>query len=43
MNAREFFNQEHLDSKYTGEERHERRLGKVKAIEARFTDARRAT
>jgi ribose 5-phosphate isomerase B len=25
-----------LDSKYSGDQRHERRLGKVKAIEGRF-------
>jgi RpiB/LacA/LacB family sugar-phosphate isomerase len=31
-----------LAANYTGEERHERRLGKVKAIEAHFTGARRA-
>src|SRR5262245_46438360 len=30
-----------LDSKYSGDDRHERRLGKVKAIEGRFADARR--
>jgi RpiB/LacA/LacB family sugar-phosphate isomerase len=31
-----------LDSKYSGDDRHERRLRKVKAIEARFVSARRA-
>jgi RpiB/LacA/LacB family sugar-phosphate isomerase len=31
-----------LDSKYSGDERHERRLGKVKAIEARYTAKARA-
>ena len=25
-----------LDSKYSGDQRHERRLGKVKALEAKF-------
>jgi RpiB/LacA/LacB family sugar-phosphate isomerase len=31
-----------LDSTYTADDRHERRLGKVKALEGRFTNTRRA-